>query len=157
MGDRFVTITGTNLSFAVAVEFGGVPAEYIVNKAGTEISALTPSREVAATVDVTVRTPGGTSKTTTKDRYKYLPVITSIQPNRGPAGVESQVEILGAGFNPGGSEIFFGGTLAGNANCFEPTRCLAMTPGLPKGKFEVKVKVNGLTSIKTKAALFTSF
>ncbi|MCW3028663.1 MAG: beta-propeller repeat protein [Solirubrobacterales bacterium] len=157
-GDKVVTITGTNLSPAAAVEFGGVPANtYFINEAATEIAALSPVREVAGTVDVTVRTPGGTSKTTTKDHYKYLPVITSIKPNSGPAGVEQQVEILGAGFKPAGSEIFFGATFAGNAECFTPTFCAAYSPALPKGKFEVKVKVNGLTTIKTKAALFTSF
>jgi YVTN family beta-propeller protein len=157
-GDMVVTITGTNLGVAGAVEFGGVPASaYFVNGAGTEIAALSPAREVAGTVDVTVRTPGGTSKTTTKDHYKYLPVITSIRPNRGPAGVEQQVEIFGAGFKSGASEILFGTTLVGNAGCFGPTFCAAVSPALPKGKVEVKVKVNGLTSIKTKAALYTYF
>jgi YVTN family beta-propeller protein len=157
-GDMVVTITGTNLGVAGAVEFGGVPASaYFVNGAGTEIAALSPAREVAGTVDVTVRTPGGTSKTATKDHYKYLPVITSIRPNRGPAGVEQQVEIFGAGFKSGASEILFGTTLVGNAGCFGPTFCAAVSPALPKGKVEVKVKVNGLTSIKTKAALYTYF
>lgn len=85
-GDRAVTITGTNLSLAGVVEFGGVPAsKYFINAAGTEVAALSPAREVAGTVDVTVRTPGGTSKITTKDHYKYLPVITSVFPSSGPA------------------------------------------------------------------------
>jgi hypothetical protein len=105
-------------------------------------------------VDVTVKTPGGTSKITTKDHYKYLPVITSIQPNSGPAGGGQQVEIVGAGFQPG-AELFFGTTLALNAECFSPTFCTAESPAHAKGKAEVKVKVNGLTSIKAKAALYT--
>jgi IPT/TIG domain-containing protein len=159
-GDKVITITitGTGFRFMRAVKFGSVVAsKYFVNKAETEIGVDSPAQEVAGTVDVTVTTAVGTSKITTKDHYKYLPVITSIKPNSGPAGVEQQVEIFGAGFKPGASEIFFGTTLVGNANCFTPTFCAAVSPALPKGKVEVKVKVNGLTSIKTTAALYTYF
>lgn len=143
------------VAFVLAVAGSAQAATAWVYVANSEIAALSPVRDVAGTVDVTVRTPGGTSKTTTKDHYKYLPVITSIQPNSGPAGVEQQVEIFGAGFKPGESAIFFGTTLDGNAECFTPTFCAAVSPARPKGKFEVKV--NGLTSIKTKAALYTYF
>ena len=156
-GDRVVTITGTNLGVARAVEFGGIPARsYVVNEAGTELAAVSPVRELSGIVDVTVRTPGGTSAITAKDHYKYLPVITSIHFNSGPVGGGTQVEIIGAGFSPEAG-IFFGTTLAENAECFSLTFCLAESPPHAKGKVEIKLKFNGLTSAKSSAALFTYF
>jgi hypothetical protein len=55
-----VTITGTNLTGATAVKFGGAAAtSYTVNSA-TQVTATTPAHAAGA-VDVAVTTPGGTA------------------------------------------------------------------------------------------------
>jgi len=69
-----VTITGTNLTGASAVTFGGVEAtSYTVNPAGTSISAVTPSSVGPGTVAVQVTTVGGTSSATVTpyDRFTF--------------------------------------------------------------------------------------
>jgi hypothetical protein len=69
-GGTTVTITGTNLSGASAVDFGALPAASYTVLSATEISARSPAH-LAATVDVTVTTPGGTSATGPADRFTY--------------------------------------------------------------------------------------
>jgi YVTN family beta-propeller protein len=159
-GDKVVTLTGANLGLLEAVEFGGVPAsQYFVAKSETEIGVLSPSREVAGTVDVTVRTPGGTSKTTTKDHYKYLPVITSVEPNSGSTAGGEQIIVFGAGFKPGENEntFVFGTTIAPASFCFSGPgeNCIVVTPAHAAGKVDVRATVNGATSAKTKADQYT--
>ena len=70
-GGNSVTITGTNLTGATAVHFGGVAAtSYTVNSA-THITATAPAG-AAGLVDVTVTTAGGTSATSVSDDYVYV-------------------------------------------------------------------------------------
>jgi hypothetical protein len=68
-GGATVTITGTNLASAIAVDFGSTPAS-IVSDAADQIVATSPA-ESAGTVDVTVATAGGTSATSSSDRFSY--------------------------------------------------------------------------------------
>ncbi len=57
-GGQFVTITGTNLTGASAVGFGGTPAASFTVNGATSITATTPPRGAGA-ADVVVTTPGG--------------------------------------------------------------------------------------------------
>ena len=58
-GGTKVVITGKGFTGTSSVKFGSLNAEsYVVNKAGTKITAFTPAEPVA-TVNVTVTTPGG--------------------------------------------------------------------------------------------------
>ena len=151
-GDKVVTITGTNLNFARSVHFGGVAASaFFANGAGTEIAALVPAQEIADTVDVTVATVSGTSKITTKDHYKYLPVITEVLPREGSVAGGQEIEVFGAGFKTGlnVNTVLFGTTPA-ESFC-EPTNCQVLTPAHAAGTVDVRITVNGLTSAKTKA------
>ena len=68
-GGTSVTITGTNLTGATEVKFGGGKARSFTVKSGTSITATSPSGK--GTVDVTVTTPGGTSATGAQDRFSY--------------------------------------------------------------------------------------
>jgi len=159
-GDKVVTITGTNFSVVGDVEFSGVPvSDYVINQAGTEIGVVSPAREVAGTVDVTVKTPGGTSKITTKDHYKYLPVITSVEPNSGSTAGGETIIVFGFGFKPGEDEntFAFGTASAPSSLCFagSPGNCLVTSPPHAAGKVDVKATVNGATSAKTKADQYT--
>ena len=74
-----VIITGTNLTGATSVTFGGVPASYIVLSA-TQIQATAPS---GPSGNIVVITPGGTASLS---GYSSLPSITSFTPIKGTHG-----------------------------------------------------------------------
>jgi hypothetical protein len=67
-GGNTVSVTGTTLTGASAVDFGSASATFLVNSA-TQITAIAPTG--SGTVDVTVTTPGGTSTTSGADEYTY--------------------------------------------------------------------------------------
>jgi alpha-tubulin suppressor-like RCC1 family protein len=67
-GLESVTITGTNLEGARAVEFGSQPANSFTVSSETSIAAVTPVGGKGG-VDVTVATPVGTSEASAADRY----------------------------------------------------------------------------------------
>ncbi len=73
-GGSTVTITGTNLTGATAVDFGGTAAT-ITSDTATQITATSPAG-VAGTVDVTVTTPAGTSAKSSADQFTYGAVLT---------------------------------------------------------------------------------
>ncbi len=68
-GGTSVTITGTNLTGATAVKFGTTAAAGFTVNSATQISAVSPAG--TGSVDVTVTTPGGTSATTSADKYQF--------------------------------------------------------------------------------------
>jgi hypothetical protein len=68
-GGDSVTITGTGFTNAYDVSFGGVSASFTVNS-DDSITAVTPPGN-AGTVDVTVTSFGGTSTTSSADRFTY--------------------------------------------------------------------------------------
>ncbi len=154
-GDMLVTVTGTNLKFARGVTFGGIVAsKYSVNAAGTEIGVVAPPQEVAGTVDVTVTTPAGTSAVNKKDLYKYLPVITRIEPNTGPTS-GGEVHVFGAGFESRYEEPFSFGTITTIESICNHTECVVKAPPHAAGKVDIKTIVNGAASAKTKADQYT--
>lgn len=77
-GGQSVTISGTNLSGAVSVTFGGMPATITGNTA-TSITVLTPAH-AAGVVTIVVQTAGGTDSIT--NGYTYQAAAPGI-----PAGV----------------------------------------------------------------------
>ena len=68
-GGDAVTITGTGFTGVTEVDFGGVPAAFVVGDDGT-ITATSPPG-TAGTVDVTVTGPGGTSAASPADAFTY--------------------------------------------------------------------------------------
>jgi antibiotic biosynthesis monooxygenase (ABM) superfamily enzyme len=69
-GGTSVTITGTNLTGASAVKFGGAAAARFAVNGATSITAIAPAG-AAGTVDVTVTTGNGTSATSGADHFTY--------------------------------------------------------------------------------------
>ena len=70
-GGTGVTISGTSLGGATAVDFGSTPAKNFTVVSPTTITATVPGGSAGATVDVMVVTPGGTSATSVGDRFTY--------------------------------------------------------------------------------------
>jgi hypothetical protein len=76
-GGTTVTITGSHLTGATAVSFGSVAAASYTVDSDTQITAVSPARS-AGTVDITVVGPGGTSATSSLDRYTVKLVPTAL-------------------------------------------------------------------------------
>ncbi|HTT85960.1 MAG TPA: IPT/TIG domain-containing protein, partial [Acidimicrobiales bacterium] len=79
-GGTPVTVTGSNFTGATAVHFGTTAATSFSVTNSTTISVSSPPG--SGTVDVTVTTPGGTSATSSADRFTYTgatsPSITAV-------------------------------------------------------------------------------
>jgi len=132
VGGNTVTITGTGLARATAVRFGSVRG-IIISDTGTRITVTSPPRTVTTamivttaaitggpgrqitgtgvgTVDITVTTPLGTSKTTVADRFTYTtprPAVTRISPDGGGTAGGTTVSIAGTGL-AGATGVRFG-------------------------------------------------
>ncbi len=109
-GGDSVTITGTNLAGATAVQFGSVPATFFPVSA-TQVSAVSPP-STAGTVDVTVTTAGGTSAVNAPaDQFIYRapppPLVDEVSPASGSTQGGGTVTIDGNNFT-GVSAVMFG-------------------------------------------------
>jgi hypothetical protein len=87
-----VTITGTNLTGASAVNFGGSAAARFAVNGATSITAIAPAGSVG-TVDVTVTTGTGTSATSAADHFTYAsPRMTQQGPKLVGSGAKGKAE-----------------------------------------------------------------
>jgi uncharacterized protein (TIGR03437 family) len=68
-----VTVSGTGLSGATGVSFGGAAAKITADSA-TQVTVISPPGTAGA-VDITVTTPAGTSAATTVDQFTYVQQI----------------------------------------------------------------------------------
>jgi large repetitive protein len=83
-GSTAVSITGTGFTGATAVHFGTTASNLFMVNSDSSITAYSPA-EWGSTVDVTVTTAGGTSATSTADRYTYVPSPILLQLPQGTA------------------------------------------------------------------------
>jgi hypothetical protein len=153
-GGNTVTITGTNLSNASAVSFGGTPATSFSVLGPTQISAVAPPG-TAGTIDVTVTTPGGTSATNAGDQYTYVaaPTVSGLSPNTGPTVGGTSVSITGTGFT-GATAVLFGTNSATSFTVRNDTSITATSPA-GGGTVDVTVTTRGGTSATGAADSFT--
>jgi IPT/TIG domain/Fibronectin type III domain/Calcineurin-like phosphoesterase len=147
-----VTITGTNLASASAVHFGSTAATITADSA-TSITATAPSG--SGTVDVTVTTTpsGGTSATSSNDKFTYVgaPTVASISPTSGSAG--TSVTITGTNL-ASASAVDFGSTAA----TITADSATSITATVPSGTGTVDVTVttpSGGTSATSSNDQFT--
>ena len=144
-GGTSVTISGTNLSDVIAVNFGETPAtSFTLNSNGT-ISAIAPGGLKDQDVDVTVTTPTDTSATAQGDVFQYsqvLPVIDRITPATGPSIGFTQVEITGENLL-GATEVDFGGTKSPSVFVYSPELIVAFSPAEAVGSVPITVDFPG--------------
>ncbi len=106
-GGTSVAISGSNLSGATAVYFGGSPAQSFTIQAEGTIEASAPAG--AGLVYVTVAGPGGTSPAVAAGGFSYLPLprVTDVTPGNGPLTTFTPVTIGGTGFTTVAA-VYFG-------------------------------------------------
>ena len=110
-GGASVAITGTNLSSASAVLFGGLPATSYTVNSSTSITAMAPPL-TTGTWDITVTTPSGTSATSGSDHFTVtaasVPTVTSLGTTSGSTAGGTSVAITGTNFT-GTQQVYFNG------------------------------------------------
>ncbi len=154
LGGTIVTITGTDFTAATAVDFGKTAATNLsINAAGTQITATSPA-EAVGTVDVTVVGPGGTSATSSADKFLYEPAVTAVSPISGPTTGGGMATVTGTGF-AGTTAVDFGTTPATNVVVNSAgTQITATIPALPAGTVDVTVTGPDGTSPTSSADTF---
>ncbi|WP_328296185.1 IPT/TIG domain-containing protein [Kineococcus sp. NBC_00420] len=155
-GGTTVTVTGTNLTGASAVKFGSIAATQVTVTSATTLTAVAPAAAAGA-VDVTVTTPGGTSATSTADKFTYTapaPAITAITPPAGPVAGGSSVVITGTNLT-GASAVKFGTVAAKSFTVNSATQITAVAPAGTAGTVDLTVTTATGTSATSTADKFT--
>ncbi len=152
-GGTFVTVTGSGLSGATAVDFGGASGRNLAVVSATELTIHSPAG--SGTVPVTVSTPGGTSATSIADQFTYLPVpkVTGVVPPDGAESGGETVAVYGTGFFHV-SAVMFGTRPGTDVTPLDPD---LLTVKVPAGRGTVNVTVGtpGGTSAAGSADRFT--
>ncbi len=143
-GGTSVTITGTNLSGATSVSFGGAAATNLVVVNATTLRATTPAHAPGA-VNVVVVTPGGSATGTSLYTYTAAPTVSAVAPNSGPIGGGTSVTISGANLT-GTTAVTFGGTAASNVAVVNATTVTATAPAHAAGVVDVAITTPGGTA-----------
>ncbi len=164
-GGQTVTVTGTNLTGATAVDFGATAGTSVtVNSAGTSLTVVDP-KGTAGAVDVTVVTPGGTSAKSSADTFTYsscaIPTVTGISPTSGPGAGGTVVTVTGTGFEVAGSPatcvatgVDFGST-AGTSMTVSSATSITVTSPAGTGSVNVTVMNAAGTSATSSSDMFT--
>ena len=160
-GGQSVTITGTNLTGANYVLFGGTAnaTGAITANTATTITVNTPNH-ASGTVDVDITTPGGSVTGTNAYRYAGIPTVTSISspvPAIGPIAGGTTVIVTGTGFT-GADYVLFdttaNATTAGAMTVNSDTQITVTSPAHEVGTYDVSVTTDGGTSATSSADHF---
>ncbi|MGY5134115.1 IPT/TIG domain-containing protein [Streptomyces nigrescens] len=129
-GGNTVTINGTGLSTATAVNFGANAATPTVVNDG-QLTVTVPAGAAPGPVGVSVTTAGGTNNGLS---YTYVdaPTIGTLNPNSGPATGGTAVTITGTNLSTTQS-VAFGATLA-PFSVINDTSLSVVTPPTPDGQ-----------------------
>jgi hypothetical protein len=151
-GGTEVTVTGAGFTDASAVTFGENPAASFTVVSDGEITATSPAGS-AGVANVRVQSPLGLSPDTAGDDFTYYgaaPVITVMEPARGPLGGGNKAIISGSDFS-GVTAIDFGGTAAAYV-VDSAGQITATAPGHVAGNVQVHVTAGGGVSVETGAS-----
>src|SRR5207248_2338930 len=139
-GGTVVTITGTDFGGTTSVRFGSVEAAFTV-ASGTSIVAVAPA-QAAATIDVTVTTPSGTSATSSSEAFTCgavaAPTVSAVSPAGGDTGGGTLVTITGTNLDTTRGVSFDGITAA--FTVVNSTTLFAFAPAHAAGVVDVIVE-----------------
>ena len=158
VGGTVVSIMGTNLANATAIEFGTAAVTSIVSDIAGKIVVISPAFGAAGPVDVTVTTPLGTSATSPADIFYYSSAassVTGVTPNSGPPGGGTMVMITGNGFDPNGPILVRFGAIAATSITVNSTTMITATSPPGSGTVDVTVVTPGGLSATSPADQFT--
>ena len=145
-GGTPVTVTGSGfITGATSVTIGGtpVPAAAVTVVNATTLTFTTPAH-AGGPADVTVTTIGGTSNPALIFTYIPPPTITSLDPDFGPTGGGTVVNVGGSGFEVGQTTITVGATTipASEVNVIDAVQLTFTTPpGAGPGPVDVTATV----------------
>ena len=144
-----VSISGTNLTGATAVNFNGIAAVSFSIVSTSYISAIIPGGATTGIISIT--TPGGTATSSSSFTVILAPMITSFTPSSGPIG--QQVTITGTNLTVPleGSDSFvkFNGTTATRNNS-SATSIIATVPvGATTGTISVTTRGGSAITISS--------
>ena len=155
-GATTITITGTNFTGATGVSFGGIPAPGFTVVNATTITAGTPPRTSAGTVDVAVTNYAGTGTLSAAFTYTSSPAIAFISPTSGPVTGGTLIIVTGTGF-VNGAVVTFGGIPSSTVAFVNDTRLTATAPPKVAGAVDIGVRnPDGQTATLTGAYTYTS-
>ena len=154
-GGTKVTITGLALANATAVDFGTVQGT-IVSDTSTAIVVTSPAATAAGSVNVTVKTAGGTSAISSADQFTYVaaPAVSTVAPASGPTAGGTKVTITGLALANATAVDF--GTVQGTIVSDTSTAIVVTSPAATAaGSVNVTVKTAEGTSANSSASEFT--
>jgi hypothetical protein len=140
-----VQIVGSGFQTGSKVFFGAVAVPISGNPTSTTLTVVVPALPIGST-DVTIVNPDG-KQTVAGGAFFAMGggtgtgatlVISSINPNIGPATGGSLVQITGGDFEPG-SQVFIGGVLATISGVPTDSSVTVIAPPLPIGPADVKI------------------
>ena len=147
-GGTTVTLTGTGFETGIlSVKFGTTTAHSWTVTSPTTIVAVTESHS-AATVTVTVTTPGGTSASGEHFTFQSVPSVTKVTPSAGPTSGGTNVTLTGSGFVTGATSVTFGGTNipSGSVTFVSTSQIKVSSPSHGAGTVTVTATTSGGTS-----------
>jgi hypothetical protein len=155
-GGTQITISGSYLTGATAVNFGTVAATSFTVDSDNSISATVPPHTVGS-IDVSVQTAAGASAATSADQFTFqapAPVITGLSVTEGNTQGGTTVTITGQNFT-GATGVYFGNTAALFMNVASDTTISAVAPAGVAGTVDVTVQTSSGTSTTSANDQFT--
>ncbi|NIK47869.1 hypothetical protein FHS46_002186 [Variibacter gotjawalensis] len=141
-GGTLVTLSGTNLSGATAVTFGGTAALAVTVINATTVTAVTPAHAVGV-VTIAITTPNGTASLANAFSYNVVSTATAVSSSRNPAPAGQAVTFTAVVSSSNGvpiGEVSFrdGATVIGTATLSQGTAKLT-TSSLSVGAHSITV------------------
>ncbi len=102
-GGTTVTVNGSGFTQGATVLFGTAAGTNVNVISSTQLTVTSPAgSDSTGYVDITVRTPSGTSAVSAADQFVYGATITSISPSSGSKNGGTIVTVTGTGFHADG-------------------------------------------------------
>ena len=157
-GGTEVTVTGTDLTGATSVTFGGTEGVELAVASDTSLTVVSPPH-AAGVVDIRVSTPEGISAQVPADDFEFLapgdpPTVTAVAPTSGPTTGGTDVTVTGTDF-AGATSVTFGGTEGTDLDVVSDTTLTVVSPPHGTGVVNVRVETADGTSAVVAADEFT--